>query len=137
MFLFAVFLTDRFQCVSQRKQKCQPFTWGGCQGSVPFQTKRECNRARCKPTVLPTPKPLPLEKRCALQPNAGPCKARKRRWFWNSSEMVSFFNLCIHSMGRIQIVALVLTHVLHMVFLCVFLEMPLVYLGWMLWHCAV
>ena len=30
--------------------KCEQFTWGGCEGVVPFQTMEECKECKCKKT---------------------------------------------------------------------------------------
>lgn len=29
-------------------KKCEVFTWGGCDGVVPFETKEECEKCGCK-----------------------------------------------------------------------------------------
>ena len=29
----------------QRENRCKPFIWGGCKGSVPFKAKEECSKA--------------------------------------------------------------------------------------------
>lgn len=32
----------------QEEGKCKEFTWGGCEGVVPFQTMEECKDCKCK-----------------------------------------------------------------------------------------
>ena len=32
---------------NQKEQKCKVFIWGGCGGSVPFETLKECEACKC------------------------------------------------------------------------------------------
>ncbi len=56
----------------ERSQSCKEFTWGGCQGVVPFETLEECKNA-CEPSP------------CTLLPDAGPCKASIEKYYFDSS----------------------------------------------------
>jgi len=31
----------------KQKQKCEEFIWGGCDGTVPFETLEECEKCTC------------------------------------------------------------------------------------------
>lgn len=31
-----------------KEKACKQFTWGGCNGVVPFQTKEECEACKCR-----------------------------------------------------------------------------------------
>ncbi|CDF36859.1 unnamed protein product [Chondrus crispus] len=32
----------------KRTRMCERFFWGGCRGNVPFDTRNDCRRARCR-----------------------------------------------------------------------------------------
>lgn len=55
-------------------RKCESFSWGGCGGTVPFDTKAECEERNCRCTQIPVP---------------GPCLAALRRWFFDQDTRVS------------------------------------------------
>lgn len=47
------------------------FIYGGCGGVVPFDTEKECVGEQCNPN-------------CTKKPDAGFCRARFPRWFFNA-----------------------------------------------------
>lgn len=64
-------------------QSCLPFTWGGCKGVVPFETKDACKAAKCKE----------YKTRCLLSPDKGPCKGEKTRYFFDVKTLVRLRHL--------------------------------------------
>ena len=61
----------------KKTQKCKEFTWGGCGGSVPFETKADCLKAKCDPAP------------CLLEPKQGPCEAAIPKWYYDKKKGVS------------------------------------------------
>lgn len=57
-------------------KKCTSFTWGGCFGSVPFDSREMCERAECAND-------------CAKTPDVGPCDGAFKRWFYDKKNDVS------------------------------------------------
>lgn len=53
---------------------CESFSWGGCGGTVPFDSKVECENRKC---------------RCTQKPAPGPCKGSFQRWFFEQENRVS------------------------------------------------
>ena len=54
---------------------CESFIYGGCDGVVPFETRRECRKARCDP--------------CRQRPETGPCDENLKRYFFHRRRGVS------------------------------------------------
>ncbi|XP_052057673.1 papilin-like isoform X2 [Mytilus californianus] len=63
---------------------CEEFIYGGCHGnSNNFETMEAC-RGKCAPGVTD---PKTYDNICALRPEAGKCRGRDIKWFYNSTSV--------------------------------------------------
>ncbi|ORX88747.1 hypothetical protein K493DRAFT_341091 [Basidiobolus meristosporus CBS 931.73] len=70
--------------------KCEKFTYGGCDGFVPFRSVSDCQKTcageESKPEPMPEPEPEPKHdkpKVCYRKGETGPCRAAMPAWQFN------------------------------------------------------
>lgn len=70
-------------------QQCEKFIWGGCLGSVPFNSLDECTKAKCT---------------CKEKPDPGPCEAAIPSYFFNQTTNVcKSFYFCSVFLGKTRL----------------------------------
>ncbi|CAN7939881.1 unnamed protein product, partial [Ixodes hexagonus] len=65
--------------------KCEPFTYGGCEGNANnFHTLKQCQRTCKAPALGRSLSEEPdFDEACTPTADQGPCKAYMPRWFFN------------------------------------------------------
>ena len=58
-----------------RERECYQFPWGGCAGNNNNFSSRQLCLATCRPSPA-----------CSLQPEAGPCRDRISRYYFDGQE---------------------------------------------------
>lgn len=82
LFLSRLYVENLPRCFVICIQRCENFDHSGCGGVIPFVSKKQCMRARCKPVRRLAPV-YPVGVLCSREPYHGPCSRNMKRWYYH------------------------------------------------------